>query len=81
MEKLLHLTAEQLLQKFGAGSHKPGSGSAMAFQGMLSAQLLKTVIDLTTQNGRKEVYREWLPELYRIKKEIEERIYLNLEEL
>jgi formiminotetrahydrofolate cyclodeaminase len=31
------------LMKFGAGNHKPGSGSAAAFQGMVSAKLISTV--------------------------------------
>nr|WP_259069123.1 cyclodeaminase/cyclohydrolase family protein [Mucilaginibacter sp. X4EP1]MCS3814511.1 formiminotetrahydrofolate cyclodeaminase [Mucilaginibacter sp. X4EP1] len=56
MKKLIEYTTEELLQKFGSGEHKPGSGSAAAFQGLLSAQLILTVIDLSkksqnTKNG------------------------------
>ncbi len=80
-EKLTDLTTAKLLQKFGAGNHKPGSGSASAFQGMLSAQMLRTVIDLTNEQKRREIYSQYLPELLRIKDEIESRIYINLERL
>jgi hypothetical protein len=35
-EKLTEIATGKLLEKFGAGDHKPGSGSASALQGMLS---------------------------------------------
>jgi formiminotetrahydrofolate cyclodeaminase len=76
--KLTDLTTGRLLEKFGAGNHKPGSGSASALQGMLSAQLLRTVIDLT--EGR-EAYSEYLPELLRIKSNLDSHIYPKLESL
>lgn len=41
---LIDYSAKELLEKFGAGNHKPGSGSAAAFQGLLSAQLIRTFI-------------------------------------
>jgi len=44
---LKDLPLEKLLSKFGAGSHKPGSGSAAALLGLLSCKLIKTVISLT----------------------------------
>ena len=70
-----------LLGKFGAGSHKPGSGSASALQGMLSAQLLLTVIDLTAQKKDKANYAGHLPRLLEIRKAIVETIYPTLERL
>lgn len=54
---LLNVTTEKLLEKFGAGNHKPGSGSAAAFQGMLSAKLLVTVISLTNELKRRDNYQ------------------------
>lgn len=79
--KLIDLTTKKLLEKFGAGDHKPGSGSASALLGMLSAQMLKTVIDLTNEDKRKALYSEYLPKLLKIKSEIESRLYPNLESL
>lgn len=79
--KLTDIATGKLLEKFGAGNHKPGSGSASAFQGMLSAQMLRTVIDLTNEPKRRETYSKYIPELLRIKKEIELRIYTSLEML
>lgn len=43
----LKLPANELLDKFGEGSHVPGSGSAAAFSGMLGVELMKTVCKLT----------------------------------
>lgn len=40
---LMELPANQLLDKFGAGSHKPGSGSAAALMGVLAGKLIITV--------------------------------------
>jgi len=60
MGKLIELSTEELLKKFGSGKHKPGSGSAAAFQGMLSAKLIHTVIDLTKS---RETYKKWWTEL------------------
>ncbi|MFB6306839.1 MAG: cyclodeaminase/cyclohydrolase family protein [Flavobacteriales bacterium] len=51
---LLESSTRKLLEKFGAGGHKPGSGSAAALQGMLSAKLVITVCDLTIQRTNKE---------------------------
>src|SRR5690606_21274445 len=51
--KLLECSVEKLLKEFGAGNPTPGSGSAAALQGMLVANLLITVIKLTTKEGRK----------------------------
>lgn len=75
---LLEITTEELLEKFGAGNHKPGSGSAAAFQGMLSAKLLVTVISLT--NGR-DKYKKVIPKLLEMSENIHNRIFPELTEL
>ena len=79
-EPLIGLTAKELLEKFGKGSHKPGSGSAVALQGMLSAQMIKTVIDLTI--GKKD-YKDKADKFNAIKIEIEieREIYPELDRL
>jgi formiminotetrahydrofolate cyclodeaminase/Zn-dependent peptidase ImmA (M78 family) len=79
--KLIELSTEELLKKFGAGNHKPGSGSATAFQALLSTQLIRTVIDLTKERTS---YRQWATMLADMSSEIDSRIYptlLNLFEL
>lgn len=43
----LELSAKELLNAFGQGSHIPGSGSAAAFSGLLAIELLKTVLQLS----------------------------------
>ncbi|HEY4325857.1 MAG TPA: cyclodeaminase/cyclohydrolase family protein [Mucilaginibacter sp.] len=75
MDSLITLPTDKLLEKFGAGSHKPGSGSAAALQGMLATQLMRTVIGLTADERRREKYRDHLEELLRIDKEIKDRVY------
>lgn len=52
MQHLLGLPTETLLNKFGSGKHAPGSGSAAALMGILSAKLVLTVGQLTL--NRKE---------------------------
>lgn len=79
--KLLELSTKELLKKFGSGNHKPGSGSAAALQGMLSAQLISTVIELTNDEKRRDKYAVALPRLLQIYKDIEDRIYPQLERL
>jgi formiminotetrahydrofolate cyclodeaminase len=79
--KLIDLVTKTLLEKFGAGEHKPGSGSASAFQGLLSAQLLITVIDLTSYPARKKNYKEKLNELLSIREDIQSRLYPSVERL
>lgn len=78
---LLQVTTGELLEKFGAGNHKPGSGSAAAFQGMLSAKLLVTVISLTNEEKRKENYKSVLPELLKMDKKIHNEIFPQLKKL
>lgn len=80
-EELLDIPAGRLLEKFGAGSHKPGSGSAAALQGMLAAQLIRTVVNLTCEDKRRERFAEWLGRLEEIDREIHQRIYPALERL
>jgi formiminotetrahydrofolate cyclodeaminase len=48
----LDLSTRALLEKFGAGGHKPGSGSAAALLGLISCKLLKTVVRLTDGRGK-----------------------------
>ncbi len=44
---LLSMPLGELLEKFAAGKHKPGSGSAAALLSLISAALSRTVISLT----------------------------------
>jgi formiminotetrahydrofolate cyclodeaminase len=78
---LLDIPTEELLEKFGKGSHIPGSGSAAAFQGMISAKLLVTVISLTCDEKRKKNYGAVVPELIKIQLKIVERIFPELTDL
>ncbi len=70
-----------LLDKFGKGSHKPGSGSAAAFSGMISAKLLLTVISLTIDEKRKEKYQSNWPRLIEISEDVKNIIFPKLCEL
>ncbi|UOX33712.1 cyclodeaminase/cyclohydrolase family protein [Flavobacterium sediminilitoris] len=78
---LLEKTVNELMEKFGAGNHKPGSGSAAAFQGMVSAKLISTVISLTLDVKRRDLYYNHINVLLDFHKDIEERIYPQLTEL
>lgn len=78
---LLERSVNELMEKFGAGNHKPGSGSAAAFQGMVSAKLISTVISLTADEKRKHLYSSCINELLDFQIEIEDRIYPKLAEL
>ncbi|EDP96936.1 cyclodeaminase/cyclohydrolase family protein [Kordia algicida OT-1] len=79
--KLLDITTEELLEKFGAGNHKPGSGSDAAFQGMISAKLLVTVINLTNEKKRRKRYSKNLPKLLEMESDIQNRIFPELTKL
>jgi len=46
----LQLSTNELMEKFGSGHHKPGSGSAAALLGLIACQLMKTVILATRRN-------------------------------
>jgi len=76
---LIDLKVGELLLKFGAGNHKPGLGSASALHGMLAAQMLLTVIDLTGDPKRQKRYEARLTRLNSIKQQIESSIYPRLE--
>jgi Zn-dependent peptidase ImmA (M78 family)/formiminotetrahydrofolate cyclodeaminase len=78
---LLEKSVNELMEKFGAGNHKPGSGSAAAFQGMVSAKLISTVISLTLDVKRRDLYYDHINVLLDFHKDIEERIYPQLTEL
>lgn len=51
-QTLMALPANQLLDKFGAGSHKPGSGSAAALMGILAGKLIITVGRLSLERPK-----------------------------
>jgi formiminotetrahydrofolate cyclodeaminase len=67
-KQLLLLPANQLLEKFGAGNHVPGSGSAAALSGILAAKLCLAVAKLTL---RKLDYEGVSPEMNFIKEKLE----------
>jgi len=46
--ELIKLPANELLEKFGSGGHKPGSGSAAALLGLVSCKLIQTVVTLSS---------------------------------
>src|SRR5258708_40116279 len=50
-QDLITMPTDQLLTKFGAGLHKPGSGSAAALLGLVSCKLVQTVISLSHGRG------------------------------
>jgi len=79
--KLLELETKKLLNKFGAGNHKPGSGSAAAFNGLLAANLIHTVIVLTTEEKRKKSYGNWFEQLKQFDSKITSQIIPDLEKL
>lgn len=76
-DDLMDLPLRKLLEKFAAGKHKPGSGSAAALLGLISAALSRTVIALTVGRARYAPVRD---ELQKISKEIEEEIQPLLED-
>lgn len=78
---LLEKTVATLMENFGAGNHKPGSGSAAAFQAMVSAKLISTVISLTADEKRRKDYGHYLTDLLDFHDQIETRIYPKLAEL
>ncbi len=75
VEELIKLSTEELLNKFGAGCHKPGSGSAAAFQSLLSAKLTQTVVDLTLSRS---AYSAHFRKLLEIENDIKTNIYPSL---
>lgn len=77
--RLLQKVTKELLDKFGAGSHSPGSGSAAAFDGLLAAHLTCTVIDLTEQY--KHFYSAIIAELVAIREHLKTQTIPALENL
>ena len=69
--KLLELPTTELLDKFGAGSHKPGSGSAAALMGILAGKLMCTVCRLSADKPK---YKKHKAEFEYIVKSIEDDI-------
>jgi formiminotetrahydrofolate cyclodeaminase len=47
----LQLPTEKLLDEFGGGRHKPGSGSAAALLGLVACKMMQTVIIVTRRNS------------------------------
>lgn len=78
---LLQLPTRHLLEKIGAGNHKPGSGSAAALNGILSCKLLMTVIELTLDPKRSKVYLSCKKEFEEIRSRITNEIGPRLETL
>lgn len=78
---LLNLPTLHLLDKIGAGNHKPGSGSAAALNGILSCRLLVTVIELTLAPKRKKDYANCIKEFEELRKVITKDIGPRLETL
>ncbi len=78
---LLNLQTFELFEKFGIGNHKPGSGSAVALEGMLSAQLIRTVIKLTTERSRKNQFKQNIDSLRKFEQDIDSNIYPALKKL
>lgn len=79
--KLLDISASELMHKFGKGNHKPGSGSAAAFNAILSSNLTLTVIKLTLEPKRDKKYGHLKEEFETIIGDIENSILPCLEHL
>jgi formiminotetrahydrofolate cyclodeaminase len=60
---LIKTPTDKLLQKFGSGSHKPGSGSAAALLSLLSCKLIQTVGSLTSERASYEDVQETLSQI------------------
>lgn len=67
-DEYLILPTSTLLEKFGGGSHVPGSGSASALSALLAIELMITVCKLTTS---KEKYHAVKDELEFIQAQLE----------
>lgn len=75
--ELLEMPLQELLEKFAAGKHKPGSGSAAALLGLISCALSRTVIALTSERKKYDPVRA---ELQKLSDEINQQIQPLLEE-
>ena len=76
--KLLDLPTKELLNKIGAGNHKPGSGSAAALNAIISCKLILTVTELTL---KKDNYSEHHAKSRSIQSDIRDSIGPELEHL
>lgn len=76
-DDLMEMSLRELLEKFAAGKHKPGSGSAAALLGLISCALSRTVIALTID---RPTYASTRTELEALSTEIQEQIQPLLEE-
>lgn len=74
-KKLLDLTITEFLNDLGAGKHKPGSGSAAAFNGLIACQLLRTVAKITL---KKKSYSDIHVKCTEIEYDIEQKIFPEL---
>lgn len=72
------ITVNELLDKLGMGGHKPGSGSAAALQGMISAKLVQTVIMISNRKKYRETYKVVLPKLLKMSEDIDNDIFPKL---
>ena len=82
MEKdFLENTVNHLMTKLGAGNAHPGSGSAAALQGMVSAKMISTVLTLTANSKSSYLYAEYIGEIVYFQEDIENRIYPALADL
>ncbi|MBI1891282.1 MAG: cyclodeaminase/cyclohydrolase family protein [Burkholderiales bacterium] len=75
---LMELPAGKLLDKFGSGTHAPGSGSAAALMGILSSKLIITVGKLSL---KKPEYQRDHPKIEFINQRIEREIEPELRKL
>ena len=76
--KLLDLPTNELLNKIGAGNHKPGSGSAAALNAIIACKLILTVTELTLD---KKQYSKHHKECKNIQSDIRQHIGPELEHL
>ena len=75
---LMTIPAGRLLDKFGSGTHAPGSGSAAALMGILSAKLIITVGKLTLKKNK---YRDDHSKIQYINDRIEKDVEPELKKL
>ncbi|PUU69037.1 methenyltetrahydrofolate cyclohydrolase [Flavobacterium sp. WLB] len=77
----LERSVNDLMNRLGAGNAHPGSGSAAAFQGMVSAKMISTVLTLTANSKSPHLYAHCIKEILDYQEHIENRIYPALAEL
>lgn len=77
----LEKSVSDLMNRLGAGNAHPGSGSAAAFQGMVSAQMISTVLTITANSKAPHLYTHCIGEVLYFQDQIEKRIYPELARL